>query len=504
MNRFFDEKIIFFMLKEMEEKYSNEILNFGFESWPITKMFLFRNFSTKSMTEKSKEKKLSFLSKSRKKIFKNLRQLFYQYIFKRQKINTNISSDIKNIFFSRSVYLDKIPSGKYFDRITDPIYLTSLANVGSLKFYLDSNFLDLKLYTKGYIYRQNHIGKFTNLFNKEYHDLKKKCMFFLRSFISLHKLEYLEDSLYYDLKITIEAYIRQKNKATKFLRKFESLRKIFLTAWYFSDGMGIIAAANALNIETIDLQHGKQGKYQLAYSGWKYIPQKGFVNLPSIFWCWGEKSKNDILLGSINRKNHLPILGGFSWPIWYDTFISKKETNNCNVRVKLLFTMQRAKIYNSKEPIENGLVRIVEEYDALYKKGLKDELHIRIRIHPNQIEESLSYLKDRFGKLFYSKIMSFSSKSVCSLYDDFNWSTHHLTNFSSSAIESIAFNIKSAVYGKLAYEIYKDEILNKSLYFLKNCNHKEISNWIKNNNSSPPKISTKYILSKFPNPKIIC
>ena len=267
--------------------------------------------------------------------------------------------------------------------------------------------------------------------------------------------------------------------------------------------MGIIAAANELDIETIDVQHGKQGKYQSAYSGWKYIPKNGFINLPSFFWCWGEKSRNDILSESINRKNHLPILGGFSWPIWYKTFISEKPINNCNAKIKLLFTMQRAKIHNSKEPIENGLIKIVEEYDALYKKGIKNELHLRIRVHPNQIEDSLLYLKKRLGNLFYSKIISYSSKTDCSLYDDFNWSNHHLTNFSSSAIESIAFNIKSAVYGELAYEIYKEEIENKSLYFLKNCNHQELTKWLKNKDLLSAKNSTKYILQKFPNPKMI-
>ena len=38
----------------MESKYSAEILDFGSESWPITKMFLFRTFSNKTIDFESK------------------------------------------------------------------------------------------------------------------------------------------------------------------------------------------------------------------------------------------------------------------------------------------------------------------------------------------------------------------------------------------------------------------------------------------------------------------
>ena len=500
MRKIFNEKYVFYLLSEMESKYSAEILDFGSESWPITKMFLFRTFSNKTIDFESKKIIFATKTKRLKFNFKKIICLCKSFFYKKNIINKNIISETKNIFFSRSVYLDRLSSGTSFDRIVDPLYLTSKANVKSLKYFFDRKFLNINLYTDGYLYNQNYIKFFIpNIFKKSQRNLTKECIFFLENFLKLNNLLFLEKTLYSELKFSINAYINAKSNAKYFLKKFKSLKKIFLTSWYFPDAMGLIAAANELKLVTYDIQHGKQGQYQSAYSGWNFIPQKGFFNLPTYYLCWGEKSVNDILKASPNREFHLPLLGGYSWPKWYKTFISNKE-NKSLTKIRLLFTMQRGKVHNKKEPIEEGLIKLVEKYDTKYKNDFQNEFHLKIRIHPNQIEESLIYLKKRLGKLYKSPVISFSSKLDCCLYDDLNWATHHLTNFSSCAIESIAFNIKSAVYGDHAYEIYREEIQKQTLFFLKKCDLEDLINWININNNLLSNNSTDYIKNKFPNP----
>ena len=101
--------------------------------------------------------------------------------------------------------------------------------------------------------------------------------------------------------------------------------------------MGIIAAAKELNISTIEVQHGKQGQFQAAYSGWNFSPDKGFLNMPDHFWCWGNKSVKNILRSSPKRKFHKPILGGYAWPIWYKTFIRNHQGSPTKTnKIKLL------------------------------------------------------------------------------------------------------------------------------------------------------------------------
>ena len=76
--------------------------------------------------------------------------------------------------------------------------------------------------------------------------------------------------------------------------------------------MGIIAAARTQGIKVIDIQHGKQGKFNAMYSGWHHISIKeNYIMMPDYFWCWGEPSVNQILQSSSARRTHLPFVGGF-------------------------------------------------------------------------------------------------------------------------------------------------------------------------------------------------
>ena len=155
-----------------------------------------------------------------------------------------------------------------------------------------------------------------------------------------------------------------------------------------------------------------------------------------------------------------------------------------------------------KEPLENGLLAIIKKYDESFKNGFTDEFHLRIRLHPNKLEESYTYLKKRLGYLYYSKVISLSSKHDSCLFDDLNWANHHLTCFSSCAVESLTFNLKSAVYGDLAHEIYSEEIETKALIHLKECNLNELSRWLLNKVSPISNGYTRYIFNKFPDPNL--
>ena len=96
----------------------------------------------------------------------------------------------------------------------------------------------------------------------------------------------------------------------------------------------------------------------------------------------------------------------------------------------------------------------------------------------------------------------FSKKNNC-LYDDLLWSNHHITYFSSCALEALMFGIKSAVYGVESYKIYEEEIQNKSLTYLKNNSLEEILNWFYKDNNLSCFLNNEIINIKFPDPNII-
>ena len=78
-----------------------------------------------------------------------------------------------------------------------------------------------------------------------------------------------------------------------------------------------------------------------------------------------------------------------------------------------------------------------------------------------------------------------------------------LTYFSSCAIEALLFGIKSAVYGNESYKIYKEEIENKSITYLKYNSSEEILNWINNEKSFSLDRYEDVVDVKFPDANLI-
>ena len=493
-----DEKDIFTLITQIEARHSKEILSFGNESWPITRISIIKILSSKDKQKENKKNLKKRLSLFIRKLWFIKTQIFQSYYFFNKEVLKS-----KNIFFSRSHFLDKLNSGKFFDRIIDPFYLTSSANVRSSKFYLDENFFREKLFANGFLYQRNKILMYMPKFsNKEEKKLEYECSYFMGLFVKQNDLGDINQLLQKDVKNAVKRYLHSKYNAKTFLKKFQDLKNIYISAWYAPDAMGLIAAANQLGIKTTEIQHGKQGKYQPAYSGWNFIPKNGFLNLPKFFWCWGQKSFDNILGENKNKIHHRPILVSYPWPIWFETFISKKVTKNNEAKIKLLFTMQYTKGNTIQEPLKDGLLELIKKYNINNQLSNKEEFHLRIRIHPQKIKESIKYLKKRLGDLYYSKIVSYSSSLDYCLYEDLIWANHHLTNFSSCAIESLNFNLKSAVYGNLASEIYEEEINNNSLIHLNNCSIEELLDWIKNKKQVANVNTTKYISNKFLDPDI--
>ena len=173
------------------------------------------------------------------------------------------------------------------DRIIDPIYMTSSINNKCLKIYLDNPNLKDNTLLKGYNYLPDNFNFKSKFETNEYKNLERSCIKFLKSFIAFNSLNNIEEYLIIELKKSIKSYLISKNSSKQFFKNFISLKKIFLSAWYLPETMGIIASARELNISTIEVQHGKQGRFQAAYAGWNIFPENGYVNLPDNFWCWG-------------------------------------------------------------------------------------------------------------------------------------------------------------------------------------------------------------------------
>ena len=271
----------------------------SFNTWPlIRKIIWFKLIS--SSPKASISKKNNILN-----IWSSIKEIISLSIKKIK--GTKVKKDSTKIFFSRPEYLQEISSSKFIDRIVDPI--------------IDLSFRQEKI-TKYYLYKisreKNLIHEFSYM-NKEavfdILDIDVKQEIELDKIAILLKIDKLDLKLLYikELREFLGWYYSAKN----LLSQHEKLKEIYVTCWYLPDMMGICAAASELKIRTIDIQHGKQGKYQAMYSGWTNIPSNGYDLMPEKFWCWGKPSCNHILESSPNRTKHIPFVGGYPWITYY-------------------------------------------------------------------------------------------------------------------------------------------------------------------------------------------
>ena len=127
-----------------------------------------------------------------------------------------------------------------------------------------------------------------------------------------------KDTFFTEFQVSLNLFLKSYRWMNDLLERHENLNRIFVVGWYNPVAMGLIAASRGKSKTAVDLQHGKQGKYQSMYSGWNYITKNNdYLMLPDYFWTWGEKSKSNILNSSLTRKTHLPFCQGIPWIDYY-------------------------------------------------------------------------------------------------------------------------------------------------------------------------------------------
>lgn len=77
----------------------------------------------------------------------------------------------------------------------------------------------------------------------------------------------------------------------------------------------VVAAANRLGVETIDIEHGFWGPFS-PYGALRYLPATGSLSVPKVFWTWGSWQQNALqrVLGP-HQDTHRTIVGGNPWRV---------------------------------------------------------------------------------------------------------------------------------------------------------------------------------------------
>ena len=194
-----------------------DIINFGEEAWPLTRNMLWEilpNLENSFQNEVSISNNLyNFRSLDLKKLNTVFRNFLKRNFFLLSKKSFFKNSEI--IFFSRSVYLEKLNSGKLFDRVIDPLFFTASINNCTSKFYIDNPNLKNIYFFEAFNYFPNSFIQNKKLYKSEYKALENLSIFFLKSFIEKNNFEEIEYFLVNELKKRVKSYLISK-KILKF------------------------------------------------------------------------------------------------------------------------------------------------------------------------------------------------------------------------------------------------------------------------------------------------
>jgi|GEM_PF-1809296 len=221
------------------------------------------------------------------------------------------------LFFSRFENHSETVNGKFVDRFLDPIWDTCDPNFKKLKLELDCPESRQK---QPRFEPSSLINQFPCL-NKEL--LFRQCLINFQRIKNFQALQqvvwdktgfiWLEELQLLNQLYLLDAYCIFFRDILTILRP----RVVFLVCYYYIAAMALVKSCHDLGIETIEVQHGIQGKYHSLYAQWTRIPLSGYELLPNRFWVWSEQCRKDMMetrpLALGNHTQHLPIVGGNAW-----------------------------------------------------------------------------------------------------------------------------------------------------------------------------------------------
>ena len=461
-------------IKTIENKFSEKIEINGKNFWPLLRALLYLKFFTSSKkNKKTNEYKQNFFQ-SFKGTVKNLKNF--------NILNSKIKNK-ENIFFSRVLYLQKLKKNNFkYDRIFDALLHDKKIFKNSSKIYLSYNDLNgnfaipfLRTYP------------FLNFFNKKKININLETK---KTIYKITKDKKLNKNILNEFESWIKIFNIWHNHGKKLFEKNRSIKKIFIPCWYFPDAMGLISAAKKFNILTYDMQHGIQGKYRPMYTDWQKIGQNGYELLPDFFGCWNKTTKKNILNSSNKRKNNIPIVIGNSWIPFYEKklkIIHKKKNQKT-----ILFCMQPPTSKNN-EAIPHFIKNFIKS------NYFKNYLFI-FRFHPNSFvfkQEVENFVKNHKKKsqlkIDYGEYYILDALSNC---------THHITAWSTTALEASYLGLNSAVYGQDSRFAFQHYIKKKFIKWLDGSN-KNFIKWVSSDNySGQKKISRQELFSNKINKQV--
>lgn len=468
-------KEIILFLKDIERKFPVDQWQVeGIHIWPLIRIRLAAEIDDSSvfppaeLTQEIGTNVLTQIKNFRYKINYSLRKSIDQ---KRSLIaykanERKLLNEVRVIFFSLPHYRIYL-AGKWFHKYIDPL-IDHFNHKGLNSLFFELN--DGTTFRHPIYYKDKHVNAdyiFDLLRKKiklsEGRDIKlSQYDLFLKSITE--KIGRNIPTLSVPNIIEETTYIKRVADYFGTIIKANKTKLCITSCYYHPIGMALNLAAYNCDILSVDIQHGSQGFYHVAYGNWNKVPTEGFELLPKIFWSW---NRND--MESINdwarktQKAHKAIEGGNPlYSIWKNLegkLHITNESNNTDAKKKI----SEVRILFSLQPMPDFLPEWFLE--AVEKSP--DNWKWNFRIHPNQMKDKskISHkLINRFGK---GKV-EVEKATIVPLPALLQHIDVHVTEFSTVVLEAEIFGIPSILIHQNGRDLYAQQIKMHMAFFVNN------------------------------------
>ncbi len=439
---------------ETEENISLFDDEYG-NSWPLFKFSIYQSYTLRYLAKNS--------------LFHRIKKFISKRIGSSKSkdpikgfINTNspsfFSSDIKEIWISN--YRNRKDIKDHYNKFIDP-YFNHFAHANAIIAETENptpfHFIQHPVLENTVIFNIDlELNDIKNQLNLRSPELSAASHFYstIRKFNLLKLKKVFPELNLFSAVYEYEIFKNHFKLYNALFYRFPKLERCYLTSFYFANQMGMIAAANKSGIDTIDIQHGVQGKGHYAYSGWINIPNKGYSLLPSIFAVYSDKEKE--LLDNQFKDSPIEtiIFGNRSHLYWLKN--RKQDRNELDKKGHyILYTLQ-----NQLPDLEHFIWKAIP---LLKEKNVE----VLFRLHPAYPE-----IKDDLTKRMLAiGIESFLIDQNEDVYDSLGSCFVHITQFSSSTLDALLLNIPSLLIDPRGKE-YFNELLDEEnkLYFTSTLN----------------------------------
>ena len=266
----------------------------------------------------------------------------------------------------------------------------------------------------------------------------------------------------------------------------------YIGAYYGDHQLAFILACKKLGIKTVDIQHGVQGEFHLAYSNWLKVPNEGYAQLPDYFSVWSEEEKTCIEKWNNNLNTHKVVVSG-------NLFANMWKLNDSDVVKAYDIKVNDIIKFKDKPVVLLTLSPYTEDETKKIYKIIKEtqlEFNWLIRLHPGMLKKKAKILE----AIKKHKIVNFEleESSDLPLYSILRNIDLHITVQSTCVIEAAEFGVKSIITSEYGRNLYLSSISNGDAVYLNNTSEiiSYLSSHSKNSVSSTPRIqSTDNIIS---------